>query len=178
MASRITTDLIDSVKDMVADVCTNWARTLPHLVHADVRLEVSETKVASAENGEPKSASDDYACAFGVRVLAGHPMVGAGYLGGTLGAADVPRLGEILRQALGRAHGRAARNGELKAEARAKFPGLGTILADTRLAPVRVARDVIPAVYRVDPRSMPLQDMIRVTTELGREVRGLDPRLT
>ena len=105
-------------------------------------------------------------------------MVGAGYLGGVLGAADVPRLREILRDALGRAHRRAARSGEAKAEARAKFPGLGAALADTRLAPVRVARDVVPAVYRVDPRSMPLQDIIRATTELGREVRALDPRLT
>ncbi|MCI0584306.1 MAG: hypothetical protein L0227_15700, partial [Chloroflexi bacterium] len=75
MNPRITTDLIDGVKEMVADLCTGPVRTLPDLVHADVRLEVSETKVASVENGEPKSASDDYACAFGVRVLAGHPMV-------------------------------------------------------------------------------------------------------
>ena len=43
---------------------------------------------------------------------------------------------------------------------------------------MRVARDVVPAVYRVDPRTMPLEDMVRTTTELGREIRALDPRLT
>ncbi len=178
MSQRITTELIDGVKEMIAELCTGWARALPDLVHADVRLEVTESKVASVENGEPKAASDDYACAFGVRVLAGRPVVGAGYLGGVLGAADVPRLREILQDALGRAHRRAARSGEAKAEARAKFPALGGSLADTRLAPVRVARDVVPAVYRVDPRVTPLRDIVRTTTELGREVRALDSRLT
>jgi TldD protein len=178
MRLGITIDLIDGVKEMVADLCTGWVRTLPDLVHADVRLEVTETKVASVENGDPKFANNDYGCAFGVRVLAGRPMVGAGYLGGTLGAADLPRLRELLRHALGHAHRRAAASGEAKAEAREKFPGLGASLADTRLAPVRVVRDVVPAVYRVDPRVMPLADMVRMATELGREVRALDPRLT
>jgi TldD protein len=178
VSQRITTELVDGVKEMVAELCTGWARALPDLVHADVRLEVTESKVASVENGEPKSANDDYACAFGVRVLAGRAMVGAGYLGGVLGAADVPRLREILRDALGRAHRRAARSGEAKADARATFPVLGAALADTRLAPVRVARDVIPAIYRVDPRAIPLRDIVRTMTELGREVCAVDSRLT
>jgi TldD protein len=178
MARAITIDLIDGVKEMVADLVTGWARTLPDLVHADVRLEVTEAKVASVENGEPKFANDDYACSFGVRVLAGARMVGAGYLGRTLGAADVPRLRETLRDALGAAHRRAVASGAARAEARRKFPGLGPSLGDTRLAAVRVARDVVPAIYRVDPRTMPLADMVRVTTELGRELRALDPRLT
>jgi len=178
VAHGITTDLIDRIKDVVADLCTVWARTLPHLVHADVRLEVSESKVASVENGEPKFANDDYACAFGIRVLAGRRMVGAGYLGRTLGAADLPHLREILRDALGRAHRRATASGEAKAEAREKLPDLGSSLADTRLAPVRAAREVIPAVYRVDPRTLALADMLRMATDIGREIRALDPRLT
>jgi len=178
MTHGITTDLIDGVKEMIAGLCTDWARTLPDLAHADIRLGVTESKVASVENGEPKFANDDYGCAFAVRVLAGRRMVAAGYLGGTLGAADLPRLRAILRDALGRAHRRAAASGEAKADARRKFGRLGASLADTRLAPVRVARDVVPAVYRVDPRAMPLEDMVRTTTELGREVRGVDPRLS
>jgi TldD protein len=178
MAPGITTELIDRVKDAVAELCTTWARALPDLVHADARLQVTESKVASVENGEPKFANDDYGLALGVRVLAGRRMVGAGYVGRTLGAADAPRLSEILRDALGQAHRRAVASGEAKAEAREKFPGLAGSLADTRLAPVRVARDVVPAVYRVDPRALPLEEMVRLTTELGREIRALDPRLT
>src|SRR5262245_25694071 len=178
MPRGITTGLIDRVKEMVAELCATEARALPGLVHADIRLEVTESKIASAENGEPKFASDDYGCAFAVRVLAGHRMVGAGYLGRTLGAADLPRLREILWDAIARAHRRAAASGEAKAEARGRFPGLGASLADTRLAPVRVARDVVPAVFHVDPRALPLDDMVRMATEVGREVRALDPRLT
>jgi TldD protein len=178
MRLGISTDLIDGVKEMVADLCTGWARTLPDLVHADVRLEVTESKVASVESGEPKFASDDYACAFGVRVLAGRRMVGAGHLARTVGVPELPRLREILRDALGRAHRRAAASGEAKADARAKFPGVGASLADTRLAVVRVARDVVPAVYRIDPRTMSLDDMVRTVTELGREVHAIDSRLT
>ena len=178
MARGITTDLIDGVKETVADLCTAWARALPDLVHADIRLEVTESRVASAENGEPKFANDDYACEFGVRVLAGRRMVGAGYFGRILGAAEVPRLPDILREALGHAHRRAAASGEAKAEARGRFPGLGASLADTRLAPVRVAQEVVPASYRVDPRTIALADMVRTVTEVGREVRALDPRLT
>jgi TldD protein len=178
VSAKVTTDLLDGARALVSELCTDWARGLPDLVHADVRLEVSEAKAASVENGQPKFASDDYGCAFGVRVLAGRRMVGAGYLGGALGAADLPRLREILQDALRRAHRRAAASGEAKAEARGKFPGLGATLRDTRLAPVRVARDVVPAVYRVDPRTMPLRDVVRMTTELGREVQALDPRLT
>jgi TldD protein len=178
MTRAITVELIDRVKEMVADLTTGWARTLPDLVHADVRLEVTEAKVATVENGEPKFSNDDYTCAFGVRVLAGPRLVGAGYLGRSLGAADLPQLRDTLRDALGSAHRRAVASGEARAETRRAFPGLGPSLDDTRLAPVRVARDVIPAVYRVDPRTVPLADIVRSTTEIGREIRALDTRLT
>src|SRR5262249_7970489 len=178
MAHGIAIALIDGVKDMVADLCTGWARALPDLVHVDVRLEVTEGKVASVENGEPKFANDDYGCAFAVRVLAGRRMIGAGYLGRTLGVADLPHLRAILEDALERAHRRATASGEAKADAREKIPGLGASLADTRLAPVRVARDVVPAVYRLDPRTLSLADMLRMTTDIGREIRALDARLT
>src|SRR5262245_11132957 len=107
MARGITIELIDRTKELAADLCASAARTLPDLVHADVRLEVTESKTASVENGEPKFANDDYACTFGVRMLAGRRMVGAGYLGRVLGAADLPRLAEILREALARAYRRA-----------------------------------------------------------------------
>jgi TldD protein len=178
MGLGITTDLIDGVKTMVLELCTGWARSLPHLVHADVRLEVVQAKVAGAENGEAKFCRDDYACAAGVRVLAGRRMVGAGYVGRALGAADLPRLREILRGAIESAYRRALANGEAKAEAREKLPGLGESLADTRLAPVRVVQDVVPAAYRVDPRTLSLAEMSRLTTEVAREVRALDPRLS
>ena len=46
--------------------------------YADVRVEVSEGKVAVAENGMDKFSGEDYGFAFGVRVIAGRPRLGAG----------------------------------------------------------------------------------------------------
>jgi TldD protein len=178
MGLGITTDLIDGTKDMILDLCTGWARSLPHLVHADVRLEVVQAKAAGAENGQPRFARDDYACAAGVRVLAGRRMIAAGYVGRALGAADLSRLREILRAAIESAHRRALASAEAKAQTREKLPGLGESLADTRLAPVRVVHDVVPATYRVDPRTMSLAEMSRATTEIARELRALDARLS
>ena len=104
-------------------------------------------------------------------------MVGAGYVGRTLGAADLPHLRAILQDALGAGAPAGPASGEAKADAREKAPGLGASLADTRLAPVRVARDVVPAVYRVDPRTLTLADMLRLTHgprpgDPARSIRG------
>ncbi|MGH7320953.1 MAG: TldD/PmbA family protein [Candidatus Rokuibacteriota bacterium] len=177
MGERLTVEVIDQIKDMVADLCAGDARTLPHLAYADVRVEVLEGKVAVAENGASKFANADYAAAFGIRVLAGRQMIGAGYVGRALGAADLPHLERMLRDALRQAYRRALANGEAKAEARGKFGDLAASLADTRLAPVRVARDVVPAVFEIDPRAVGLDDMVRFTTDIAREVAALDPKL-
>jgi len=175
--TRISTDLVDRVKDAVAAVCAEAPGAFPHLRYADVRLEAAEIKVAAAENGVPKAASDDAAASLGVRVLAGRRMVGPGYVGRPLGVADIPRLPEILRDALARAYRRAMANGEAKAEAREKLGDLGASLADTRLAPVPAHRDVVPAAYEVDPRGLALDEMVRFTGDVAREVAALDPRL-
>ena len=37
--------------------------------------------------------------------------------------------------------------------------------------------DTVPAVYQVDPRTFPLADMVRLATELSREVAALDARI-
>src|SRR5207245_2705864 len=82
-------------------------RRLPHLAYADLRLEVTESRHAIAENGAERSSGDDYACTAGVRVLAGERSVAPGWLGIVLGAADVADLEARLREALERAYRRA-----------------------------------------------------------------------
>src|SRR6266849_6717500 len=135
MTTRITVELIDRVKDDLREVLRDARRRLPHLAYADLRLEVTEGKSAAAENGESKFSGDDYGFAAGVRVLAGARMVAPGWVGLTLGTADVADLPRRLREALERAYRRAMVNGELKATARGKFGPLGEALADTRLHP-------------------------------------------
>ena len=145
------------------------ARRLPHLAYADLRLEVAEGKSATAENGESKSSGDDYAFAAGVRVLAGDRTVAPGWVGLTLGTADLRRRSpRRLREALERAYRRALVNGEHKATAREKFGALGDALADTRLHPIDVREDTVAAVYAVDPRTLPLAEMVAYTTDVSR----------
>jgi hypothetical protein len=104
-------------------------------------------------------------------------MTAPGYFGRGLGAADLSHLEQILRDGLVAAYRRAMANAEQKALVRAKFPGLGEALADTRLSPVPVRHEVVPAVYDIDPRGVPLDHMVRFTQEVSARVGAVDPSL-
>ena len=170
-------ELIDRVAGALEEIVHDAKHRLPHLSHADVRLEVTQGKYASAENGGAKASGDDYGLGLGVRVLAGDRSIAPGYVGLTLGAADADDLPRIVREALEQAWRRADANAEMKADARGKLGPLGETLADTRLHPVEIRQDTIPARYDVDPRTVALGAMIRETTEVSRELASLDPRL-
>jgi TldD protein len=174
MAERLTVDVVDRVRELVRGLVTDCPRRLPHLRYADIRLEVSEGKTAAAENGAAKFSGDDYGFAMGVRVLAGDRMVAAGHVGRTLGAADAASLERILREGIEHAYRRAVANGEAKADARAKFGALGEAFADTRLCPVEAREDTVPAIYEVDPRTVDLDEMVRLTTDVSRQVAAAD----
>lgn len=170
MSRRITIDLVDTVKRELRDLLRDSARRLSHLAYADVRLEVSEGKSAAAENGESKYSDDDYGFAAGVRVLAGDRTIAPGWVGLTLGTADLDDLPRALREALERAHRRALVNAEQKAAARGKFGPLGESLAGTRLHPIDVREDTVPAVYAIDPRTLPLAEVVALTTDVSRRI--------
>jgi TldD protein len=142
-----------------------------------VRLAVVESRAAAAENGSSRSSADDASCAAGVRVLAGDRMVAPGWVGLVIGAADLPELEARLAQALAQAYRRAVANAEGKAAARGKFGPLGQALADTRLHPITVRQAIVPAVYRVDPRTVPLGAMVSFATDVSRAVSAADPRI-
>jgi TldD protein len=177
MTAKITVDLIDDVKETVRGILADSGRRLAHLHYGDARLEISEGKSAAAENGASKFSGDDYGFALGVRVLAGDRMIAPGYVGLSLGTADLPHLERILREALERAYRRAMVNGEQKANAREKFGSLGEALADTRLHPIEVREDTVPAVFAVDPRAMDLSEMVRYTSDVSRRVAAVDARV-
>lgn len=172
---RISVDLLDAVKGRLRDLLRDDGRRLPHLTYADVRLEVTETKAAAAENGASKFSGDDAGLALGVRVLAGERAVAPGYVGLTLGVDHVGRLEQVIREALERAYRRARANAETKAEVREKLGPLGAALADTVLHPVQVREDTVAAEYDVDPRTMRLGAMVASVTEISRQVAAVDP---
>jgi TldD protein len=178
MTEGLDTGLIERLRGAVPDILATATRALADVAHADVRIEVAEGKFATAENGGAKSSGADAAASFGVRVLAGRRAVAPGYCGRTVGAADLPRFGAILREALESAHARAWAGAEAKAEAREKYGTLGRALADTALAPVDVRQDVVPAVFAVDPRGVPLDEMVALARDVSRRVAGVDRRLS
>jgi len=178
MPDGIETRLIDRIAPLAGELVTTWARSLADLRYADLRLEVAEGKYAAAENGASKSSGDDYGFAFGIRVLAGRRMTAPGYFGRSLGAADIPHLDRILKEALQAAYRRAMANAEFKAEVKGKFGALGDSLSDTRLHPVQVRREIVPAVFEMDPRAVPLDEMVRFTTDVSRQVAAVHARLS
>jgi TldD protein len=173
MANAIRTELIDRIKPLAQELATGYSRSLAHLRYADIRVEISEGKFAGAENASPKSSGDDYAFAFGIRVLAGNRMVAPGYYGRGLGAADAGDLERILKEGLLAAYRRAVASGELKADIRGKFGPLGEPLMDTRLHPIEIHQEVVPAVFEIDPRTLELGEMVRFTTEVSKQVAAV-----
>src|SRR6266568_1448407 len=91
-SKAVTTELIEIIKQTVAELTLNATRRNKQCRYADLRLEVVEEKRAGAENGTPKFSREDCRLAFGVRVLAGDQMVAPGYFGQILGKADLKQL--------------------------------------------------------------------------------------
>jgi TldD protein len=171
---RVSIDAIPQVRDAVHDLITSYPATKRHCKSADVRIEVSEGKVAVAENGMDKFSGEDYGFAFGIRVLAGESTTAPGYFGEIIGAADLPRLNERLTDGLDHAYERAIANARAKDESRKQFPGLGDALYDMALAPIDVRQDTTEPKYEVDPRSVPLADASQYVREVSQRVQGLD----
>jgi TldD protein len=165
-AAPATIELIGELKAKVADLFTRHARRLG-CPYADLRLEVVESQFAWAENGNCKQSGRDDTLALGIRVIAGDGISAPGYFGLTLGAADRGRLGRVIRDGLAHAHTRAVANARGKSAALGAFPVLAGALWDTRLAPVPAERDTVPAVFDVDPRSVPLGEIVALTREVG-----------
>jgi TldD protein len=177
MTARIDVEALDGIKSHVRDILREAARRLPYLRHADLRLEACQSRSASAENGAGRASGEDATLALGVRVLAGDRAVAPGYVGLALGAAGIPRLPRVIRDAIEQAYRRAAVNAEMKADARGKFGPLGESLEDSRLHPVEVCEDTVPARYAIDPRTVALPAMVRLVAEVSRQVAALDPRI-
>ncbi len=175
MPQRVSIDAIPDLRDAVFDLVASYVKGKRFCRYADVRLEVSEGKVAVAENGMDKFSGEDYGFAFGVRVLAGERVAAPGYYGEIIGAADLPKLNERLKEALGHAYERALANARQKEGARTRFGVLGDALYDMTLAPIEVRQDTIDCQYKIDPREVPLEEAVKYVREVSQRVQGIDP---
>ncbi|MEX0800539.1 MAG: TldD/PmbA family protein [Dehalococcoidia bacterium] len=174
MPQRVSIDAIPEVRDAVHDLVTSYPGSKAHCKYADVRIEVSEGKVAVAENGMDKFSGEDYGFAFGIRVLGGESTTAPGYFGEIVGATDLPKLHERLQNGLDHAYERAIANARAKEDARGRFSGLGGSLYDMSLAPIDVRQDTTDATYEIDPRKVELAEAGKYVREVSQRVQGLD----
>ena len=172
-ATRIEIDLLERIRPQIAALVTEDARRLTGLRYCDVRIELSEEKGAVAENGNEKASAQDSTMDFGVRVIAGGRVAAPGYYGQVLGTADIARIPEMVWQGIREAHQRAKASAQMKSMARKRFSVLGANLYDTQLATVPIARDTVPAVYRVDPRSVPLSEVVKIAVDSCKAAQGV-----
>ena len=177
MSTPVTVALIDDLRARLRDLTQAFAPTLPHHHYTDVRVAVSESKHAVAEDGTPKGAGQDYDIALGVRVLAGRDTIAPGYAGREIGAGEVGEIERIVRGLISQAHARAVANAAQKQQARSEFPALGESLQPTTLAPIPVHQATVPAQFAVDFDAVPLPEVITATLESSRAVQASDSRL-
>lgn len=170
----ISIETMDEIRPLVREIATEYARGLPRVRYADIRVEIDQGKGAAAENGQSRMSAEDYGFTFGVRVIAGDPVCAPGYFGREIGASDLPNLAALLREGIDHAHARALANAHRKADARERFGRLAGSLHDTVLAPIEVRRDDVPATYEIDPRSVPLDDVTRLVHEVSAMVAGVE----
>ena len=174
MPDKVTIDVIPQFREAVFDLVSSYPKAKRGCRYADVRIEVSEGKVAVAENGMDKFSGEDYGFAFGVRVIAGDRISAPGYCGEMVGTSDLPRLSKRLSEALDHAYDRAIANARAKERTRSRSAVLGDVLGDVTLAPVDVRQDTIDARYEIDPRELPLDEAVKYVREVSERVKGID----
>ena len=172
MPERVGVEFLEKIRPQINTLVTEDARRLPGLRYCDVRIQVREEKGAVAENGNEKMSAEDYAFDFGVRVIAGGRTAAPGYYGKILGFRDTERILEVVRDGIRQAHQRARANAQMKGRARRRLGPLGESLYDTQLAPVPVAQDTVPAVYRTDPRTVSLEDTVKMAVDACKAAQG------
>ncbi len=177
MTTPITVEVLDRLKPALASQINQVRRELRGLIYADCRLEVKEVQAATAENGQSKQGSRDATMSLGIRALAGGKMLASGYYGRLLGAKEVSVVPEIVREGLGHATARAMASAAQKIALKRQTAGLGKSLTSTTLAPIPIRQENVPAGFQIDPRSVPLSEIIHHTTEVSRKVTGLDPAI-
>ena len=172
MPQRVEVELLERIRPQINALVTENAMRLPGLRYCDVRIQVKEEKGAVAENGNEKASAEDYAFDFGVRAIAGGRITAPGYYGKILGSTDIDRIPEVVMEGIRQAHQRARASARMKSSVRRRFGALGESLSDTQLAQVPIAQDTVPAAYRIDPRSVPLEETVKMAVDGCKAAQG------
>ncbi|MFH0963563.1 MAG: TldD/PmbA family protein [Planctomycetota bacterium] len=171
-AQEISLEGLDAARACVREVLADLAPRLRG--YADVRIEVSETLAAYAEDGSARQSGREAVASMGVRVIAGSPAC-AGFYGELLGPRDIPELARKLKDALRHAGARAIASSRHKAASRERFPNVAGSLADLVLAEVPAVERTIRPEHAVDPRSVSPQEAAALAADVSRELAARYP---
>jgi TldD protein len=177
MTGPITGEILDRLQPEIAYQISRARKDFRGLVYADLRLGVREVQEATAENGQSKQSTRDATMSLGIRTVAGGKILASGYWGRLVGAKEIATVPEIVREGLHHAYTRAKASAAQKAAVKRQTASLGKSLTTTTLAPIPIRQESVPASFQIDPRSVPLSDIIRLTTEVSRLVKGFDPAI-
>ena len=177
MGQKISTALIERVKDKLSNLVLENKNALTNCSYIDLRLATSEGQQAVAQDGMMKFAVRDYGLSYGIRVIAGKEMLASGYFGESLGTADTGNLPTVIQDGLRRAHDRAIASSRMKSERRDRWKALGRSLRSSELAQVRARRDSIPAVYKSSPLDVSLEEVGKLAQEVSKAVSSSDSRV-
>lgn len=146
-------DDLSSIKLLLSESILG-AKKNKTLSYADVRLEAGEGVGAYAEDGKPKIASKDWTFSIGVRVIDKTGIPAAGFYGKQLGEADLRKIPQILKLAIKTAQDRARENSIRKQAFKNSAGKFGQTISPTILAPIKIHRDMVEPIYKIDPRKV------------------------
>src|SRR4030065_1520601 len=100
-------DNLGDLKHQISEFFTSYARSLSDCQYADIRIEIGDTRWASAEDGKPKSAGRDEGGSFGIRGIARRDKKAPGYYGSIFSIKDLYRIIDLIKEGLKHCQARA-----------------------------------------------------------------------
>jgi len=161
----------------VAEEVARGASRLRRCIYCDIRLGATEVRLCRAENGAEKESIADCYLGLGVRVVAEDGALASGFWGWVLGRADLADFPRVVREGVRHAYARARANAREKERIAAAFGALGNALRSLPLAPVPTVRTRVPPVFKRDPGSVPLEEVVRLVTQASREAGAVSPQV-
>jgi TldD protein len=155
---------------------SRFARAHRGVVYADLRFEVMFHRSGAATNGEPRDSTETESAGFCVSVQVGAGnAIAHGQAGAEIGrlALNEKKMVAEVRRGLEEAYNRARISAREKAAFLKRFGAKAGPLIGGAFEPLPPIRDEVAAIYKQDPRTLDPEDLMRITLEASREVKGL-----
>ena len=167
----LSIELLDKKRDTISSVLQD-CRSFPDFKYGDVRVEVVETRMGMAQNGQPKLSIEDHRLSVGIRVIAGDGVTAPGYYGFRLSPGGP--LTRTLREGLKHAHARALANAREKSASRNRFGPLGTSLSSVNLASIPIVEKQVSPAMKRDPRTISPSEILQYLVPISSRIASYD----